>query len=76
MRFQKNVIFTKHNLLQNEQLEEIIDIIEMKVSHRKNINRRKDRFGYESNSLIGLDMANAILPTGADQDEENPFEDA
>ena len=28
----------------------------MKVSHRKNIKRRKVRFGYESNSLIGLDF--------------------
>ena len=28
----------------------------MKVSHRKNINRRKEKFGYESNSLIGLNM--------------------
>merc|ERR1712029_589623 len=39
-----------------DQLDEIKDIIEMKVSHRKNINRRRDRFGYESNSLIGLDL--------------------
>ena len=60
---------------QNEQLEEITDIIEMKVSHRKNINRRKDRFGYESNSLIGLDMANANV-IAPDADEENPFDDA
>ena len=47
----------------------------MKVSHRKNINRRKDRFGYESNSLIGLDMANANV-IAPDADEENPFDDA
>ena len=63
------------HFLQNEQLEEITDIIEMKVAHRKNINRRKDRFGYESNSLIGLDMANANV-IAPDADEENPFEDA
>ena len=44
------------NLIQPEQLEEIKDIIEMKVSHRKNINRRKEKFGYESNSLIGMNM--------------------
>ena len=56
-------------------MEEITDIIEMKVSHRKNINRRKDRFGYESNSLIGLDMANANV-IAPDADEENPFDDA
>jgi len=57
-----------------DQLDEIKDIIEMKVSHRKNINRRRDRFGYESNSLIGLDLgsANVIAPDA--EDEENPFE--
>ena len=59
---------------QMDQLDEIKDIIEMKVSHRKNINRRRDRFGYESNSLIGLDLgsANVIAPDA--EDEENPFE--
>jgi hypothetical protein len=52
-------------------LEEIKDIIEMKVAHRKNILRRKDRFGYESNSLIGLDMANAyVIAPDADDDED------
>ncbi len=59
---------------QTDQLEEIKDIIEMKVSHRKNINRRRDRFGFESNSLLGLNMeaeANVMAP---DADEENPFE--
>ena len=59
---------------QNEQLEEIEDIIEMKVAHRKNINRRKDRFGFESNSLIGLDINTSVVQM--DEDEENPFENA
>ena len=60
--------------LQIEQLEEIKEIIEMKVSHRKNIKRRKTRFGYESNSLIGLDLADATVNSAQQEDEENPFE--
>ena len=59
---------------QNEQLEEIDDIIEMKVGHRKNIKRRQDRFGYVSNSLIGLDINTSVVQM--DEDEENPFENA
>lgn len=47
----------------------------MKVSHRKNIKRRKERFGIESNSLIGLDLeANANVIAPEDGDEENPFD--
>ena len=60
--------------LQIDQLEEIKDIVEMKVAHRKNIKRRKDKFGYESNSLIGLDMGDpSVIAPGA-EDEENPFD--
>ena len=33
----------------------------MKVSHRKNINRRKEKFGYDSNSLIGLNMTGILM---------------
>ena len=47
----------------------------MKVSHRKNIKRRKTRFGYESNSLIGLDLADATVNSANQEDEENPFDD-
>ena len=63
--------------LQIEQLDEIKEIIEMKVAHRKNINRRKTKFGYESNSLIGLDMSDALIAQVAQEDdqEENPFGD-
>ncbi len=57
-----------------EKLAEIKDIIEMKVSHRKNIKRRKERFGYESNSLIGLDLANANVIAPDAEDDVNPFE--
>ena len=54
-----NLEFRLRLSFQMDQLDEIKDIIEMKVSHRKNINRRRDRFGYESNSLIGLDLGSA-----------------
>ena len=49
----------------------------MKVAHRKNINRRKAKFGYESNSLIGLDMSDAMIAQVQQEDdqEENPFGD-
>ena len=49
----------------------------MKVAHRKNIKRRIAKFGYESNSLIGLDMSAALIAQVAQEDdqEENPFGD-
>ena len=50
-------------MIQPDQLQEIKDIIEMKVSHRKNINRRKEKFGYDSNSLIGLNMTGILMNT-------------
>ena len=58
--------------MSEDQLEEIKDIIEMKVNHRRNINRRKTKFGHESNSLIGLDLAAAsvIAPDVAQDDNE------
>ena len=44
----------------------------MKVTHRRNINKRKDKWGYESNSTIGLDLAgaaaNVIAPDAGDDD--------
>ena len=49
-----------------EKLQEIEDIIEMKVSHRRNIIKRKAKFGYESTSTIG---ANLVL--GPSQDDED-----
>ena len=58
-------------MLQEEKLEEIKDIIEMKVTHRRNIKRRLEKFGYESNSTIGLDLAgaaNVIAPDAGEDD--------
>ena len=60
---------------QEEKLEEIKDIIEMKVTHRRNINKRRTKFGYESTSTIGLDLgaaANVIAPD-AEEDGPDPF---
>ena len=56
-----------------EKLEEIQDIIEMKVSHRRNIIKRKAKFGYESGSLIGAnlgDLANVVAPDACDDDDD------
>ena len=33
--------------LSDEKIDEINEIIEMKITHRKNIERRKAKFGYE-----------------------------
>ena len=50
--------------VQEEKLEEIQNIIEMKVTHRRNINKRRAKWGFESNSTIGMDLgaANVIAP--------------
>ena len=44
-----------------EELEEIKHIIEMKKSHRQSINRRREFFGFESNSTIGLNVGGEKL---------------
>ena len=36
--------------LSDEKIDEINEIIEMKITHRKNIERRKAKFGYVSKS--------------------------
>ena len=58
-------------------MEEIKDIIEMKVTHRRNINKRKAKFGHDSTSTIGLDLmgaaANVIAPD-AEEDDPDPLE--
>ena len=72
-KYKENGIFVFEK---TQQLEEIDDILEMKVSHRKNIKRRRERFGIESNSILGLDVeANANVIAPEDGDEENPFGD-
>merc|ERR1719510_1128375 len=60
-------------VMSEEKLEEIQDIIEMKVSHRRNIMKRKTKFGYESNSTIGANpgaLANVIAPDACVEDDE------
>ena len=59
--------------LSADQLDEIEEIIEMKITHRKNIDRRRDKFGFESVSNMGLNVAGADVIQ--DSDEENPFGD-
>ena len=57
-------------------MEEIKDIIEMKVTHRRNINKRKAKFGHDSTSTIGLNLgaaANVIAPD-AEEDDPDPLE--
>ena len=54
-------------------ITEIEEIIEMKITHRKNIDRRRDKFGFESVSNMGLNVAGADVIQ--DSDEENPFGD-
>ena len=59
--------------LEDEKVEEISEIIEMKITHRKNVDRRREKFGYESISKMGLNVAGADVIQ--DSDEENPFGD-
>ena len=42
-----------------EELEEIKHIIEMKINHRQCINKRRELYGFESNSTIGLNLGGA-----------------
>merc|ERR1712141_426987 len=60
-------------VMSEEKLEEIQDIIEMKVSHRRNIIKREAKFGYESTSTIGANLgalANVLAPDVCQEDEE------
>ena len=59
------------------KVEEINEIIEMKMTHRKNIERRKAKFGFESDSKMGLNMVGAavVVPDASDGTEpENPYD--
>ena len=59
------------------KVEEINEIIEMKMTHRKNIERRKAKFGFESVSKMGLNMVGAavVVPDASDGTEpENPYD--
>ncbi len=61
----------------DEKLEEIKDIIAMKVTHRRNVEKRRAKWGYESNSTIGMGLAGAagnIMAPDAEMEEDIPFE--
>ena len=63
--------------LSDEKVEEINEIIEMKMTHRKNIDRRKAKFGFDSVSKMGLNMVGAavVVPDASDGTEpENPYD--
>ena len=49
----------------------------MKMTHRKNIERRKAKFGFDSVSKMGLNMVGAavVVPDASDGTEpENPYD--
>ena len=43
---QGNKALVMKQYLEDEKVEEIGEIIEMKITHRKNLERRKAKFGY------------------------------
>ena len=55
---------------QDEKLLEINDIIEMKITHRRNIKKIEDKFGYKSNSTIGFDLAETAATIMAPEEED------
>ena len=59
-----------------EKLEEIKSIIEMKVTHRRNIKKRKERWGFESNSTIGLDLGGVAASIVAPDMEADEIDEA
>jgi tetrahydromethanopterin S-methyltransferase subunit F len=54
----------------DEKLDEIKSIVEMKVSHRRQIIKRKAKWGFESNSTIGLNLGGAAGSILAEADAE------
>ena len=49
---QGNKALVMKQYLEDEKVEEIGEIIEMKITHRKNLERRKAKFGYDSFHMI------------------------
>ena len=49
---QGNKALVMKQYLEDEKVEEIGEIIEMKITHRKNLERRKAKFGYNHVSMI------------------------
>merc|ERR1719206_1242732 len=73
---QGNKALVMKQYLSDEQVEEIDEILEMKVTHRKNLERRKEKFGIESVSDLGKNIAGAdvIVPDSSDGSApENPY---
>merc|ERR1719270_1683691 len=65
---QGNKALVMKQYLDDEKVEEIGEIIEMKFTHRKNLERRKAKFGLESVSDLGKNLAcsTVIAPDASD----------
>ena len=62
--------------LEDEKVEEISEIIEMKITHRRNLERRKAKFGLESGSDLGKNLVctQVINPDASDgSPPEDPY---
>jgi len=62
--------------LEDEKVDEIEEITEMKITHRKNLERRKAKFGIESISELGKNLAgtDVLVPDSSDGSApENPY---
>ena len=73
---QGNKALVMKQYLSDEGVDEINEILEMKVTHRKNLKRREQKFGIVSTSEMGKNMAGAavIVPDSSDGSApEDPY---
>ena len=73
---QGNKALVMKQYLSDEGVDEINEILEMKVTHRKNLKRREQKFGIVSTSEMGKNMAGAavIVPDSSDgSPPEDPY---
>ena len=52
--------------LDDEKVDEISEIIEMKITHRRNLERRKAKFGYMIKQKAHYNKNNSRLESGSD----------
>lgn len=72
---QGNKALVMKQYLEDDKVEEIGEIIEMKITHRKNLERRKAKFGLESISDLGMNLASSAAVIIPDADDGSPPED-
>jgi len=73
---QGNKALVMKQYLSDEKVAEIDEILEMKVTHRKNLTRREKKFGIASVSEMGKNLAGAavIQPDASDGSApEDPY---